>query len=227
MFATNIQQTQQNTMEEIFKLLEVTFDKSSKNEDIDKAQKRLMELDKNILEQLKLILSGLTSNNAYSENLKLSALIYLKNYILGKIKSKEVSEQEVWELLKIFIEFLISTELSDKIIANTITLLQNIFNWKGLIKSPNLIIELLSSIEIYLKTQLEQNIDNEANFKIGLFKRLISLLQMIISSKSVCSSNIDQIFNINLNIVDLVLLKNQKIIQVMLPQIADPTHIVP
>lgn len=224
---TDHKETTQATMQEIFKLLHVTFDKSSKSEDIIMAQNQLIKLNINNLNQIKLILSGVAAPDLYTENLKLSAMIYLKNLILGNIKNEKIAEEEVWELLKYFIEFLLASELNEKIMANTISLIQSLFNLKAAIKSPHLTCDLLKTIEAFLKVEFEKTSDNEANFKVDIFKKLISLLQTLIATKSVNVSNLKQIFDLNLSIIDLIMFKNEKIIHLLIPQISDPNTILP
>ncbi len=225
---SNTTEPQPFSIEETFRCLEVTFSKTSKGEDINEAQKRLMELDKNVLENLKLFLEGIAMKDKYTENLKLSALIYLKNSIEGKIKRKGLGETEVWTIIRYFIDFLISSELSDKIINNTNNLLQNLFNWKNIVKDSTSTSDLFKMIGSYLKTQIDTNPNDDTTFNLGIFKRLISLMQMLFATKSINEKNNNEIFLLTLDIVDLVLVKNQKIItNLIASKIQNPDLIIP
>lgn len=215
---SNTLDSQHSAIEETFRCLEITFSKGSKSEDINEAQKRLMELEKNILSHLKIILDGLTLNDNYTENLKLSTIIYIKNSIINRIKNKLLSDLEVWEVIRYFVDFLISADLTEKLLNNTTSLLQGIFNNKIIVKDPNSISDLIQKIESFLKNHIEQNMTNDLNFKIGIFKRIIGFMQMMISTKSINNQNIDNAFASYMNIIDLVNLKNQTIIQAVLSQ---------
>lgn len=203
----------QMSVEEIFKNLDITFNKKSTGDDINKAQKYLMEMDSHILDSLKLILEGISKNDEYTENMKLSALIYLKNTITNKIKSKKISDEEIWKILQIFIEFLISSDLSEKIISNTNSLMQIILGSKIAQKMHANIIELYRTMEKYLSGIIEQNPSNDLNFKIGIFKRLTAFFQMMISTRSINEFNIDECFKINLILIDMILAKNVALIR--------------
>lgn len=209
---SNTTEPQPFSIEETFRCLEITFSKTSKSEEINQAQKRLMDLDKNILENLKLFLEGISTKDKYTENLKLSALIYLKNSIEGKIKRKGLGEAEVWTVIRYFIDFLISSELSDKIINNTNNLLQNLFNWKNIVKDYAATTDLFKMIGNYLKSQIDANPNDDRSFSLGVFKRLISLMQMLFATKSIGEKNNNEIFLLTLDIADMVLVKNQKIV---------------
>jgi len=218
---SNTTQSQPFSIDEAFNCFEITFSKSSKSEQINEAQKRLMEMDKNILENLKLFLGGISLKDRYSENLKLSVLIYMKNSIDGKIKRKELTEEHIWIIIKYFIDFLISSnDLTDKIINNTNSLLQNLFNWKNIVKDSSATTELFNMIRNYLKTHIDQNQNDDSNFNIGVFKRLISLMQMLFATKSINDNNINNIFELTLNIVDLIFLKNQNIISYIIKNVS-------
>ncbi len=214
-------------IDEAFNCLEITFSKTSKNDQINEAQKRLMEMDKNILENLKLFLEGISLKDKYSENLKLSVLIYLKNTIEGKIKRKNLTEEEIWTIIKYFIDFLISSnDLTDKLINNTNNLLQNLFNWKNIVKNPTATTDLFNMIGTYLKNQIEQNCNEDASFNFGIFKRLISLMQMLYATKSINENNINDIFELTLNIIDMIFLKNQKIIAFIVANLSKENIII-
>jgi len=214
------------SVELIFKLLEKTFNKGSKSEDIKEAQTKLLEMDKHILENFKLILEGIAMKDAFNEDLKLSALIYLKNTIEGKLKNKKLPEEHIWIIIKHFIDFLISSELSETIINNTTTLLQGLFNYKKISKNFSAIVDLFSMLSNFLKTQLDQNSNEDESFDIGIFKRLISLLQMLFPTKSINSKNCDQVFNLTLDIMDMILLKNQKILSNIIPKIRNANDLI-
>jgi len=209
---SNTTEPQQFSIEEAFRCLEITFNKSSKSEEINQAQKRLMDLDKNILDNLKLFFEGIAMKDKYTENLKLSALIYLKNSIEGKIKRKGLTEEQIWTVIRYFIDFLISSELSDKIINNINSLLQNLFNLKNIVKDPAFTTDLFKMIGNYLKTQIESNPNDDSSFNLGIFKRLISLMQMLFATKSINDKNNNEIFLLTLDVADMVLVKNQNII---------------
>lgn len=201
------------SVEEIFRQLEITFDKKSSGDDIQKAQKFLMDLDNHILELLKLILEGISHPEKFSENIKLSALIYLKNNITTRIKQKKLDEEEVWQIMHIFIEFLISTEHSEKIVSNINNLLQLILSSNVARKKSVHVINLYRSMEKYLMNMIEQNPINDYSFKIGIFKRMTAFFSMIISTKAVNETNIEEIYGINLSLIDLILGKNISLIQ--------------
>ena len=225
---SNTTEPQPFSIEETFRCLEITFSKISKSEDINQAQKRLMELDKYVLENLKLFLEGIAMKDKYTENLKLSALIYLKNSIEGKIKRKSLVESEVWTIIRYFIDFLISSELSDKIINNANNLLQNLFNWKSIAKDSAATTDLFKMIGNYLKSQIDANPNDDSSFNLGVFKRLISLMQMLSATKSINEKNNSEIFALTLDIADMVLLKNQNIItNLIASKIANADVIIP
>jgi len=217
----------QMSVEEIFKNLEVTFDKKSSSDEINKAQKRLMEMDAHILNLLKLILEGISKNDNFTESVKLSALIYLKNTITNRIKSKKISDEEIWGILQIFIEFLISSELSDKIISNTNSLMQIILSSKIVQKKFGNVVELYKTMEKYLIGIIEQNPLNDLSFKIGIFKRLTSFFQMMISTKAINENNIDECFKINLILIDMILGKNLSLINEIIKQNPNAETICP
>lgn len=225
---SNTTEPQPFSIDETFRCLEITFNKSSKNEEIVQAQKRLLELDKNILDNLKLFFEGIALKDKYTENLKLSALIYLKNSIEGKIKRKSLSDEQIWTIIRFFIDFLISSELSDKIINNTNSLLQNLFNLKNISKDLTVTIDLFKMIGNYLKNQIDMNPNDDSSFNLGIFKRLISLMQMLFATKSINDKNNTDIFAITLDIADLVLVKNQKIITNLInSNITSPDALIP
>jgi len=217
----------QMSVEEIFKNLEVTFDKKSSSDEINTAQKRLMEMDAHILNLLKLILEGISKNDNFTESVKLSALIYLKNTITNRIKSKKISDEEIWGILQIFIEFLISSELSDKIISNTNSLMQIILSSKIVQKKFGNVVELYKTMEKYLIGIIEQNPLNDLSFKIGIFKRLTSFFQMMISTKAINENNIDECFKINLILIDMILGKNLSLINEIIKQNPNAETICP
>jgi hypothetical protein len=200
------------SVEELFKYLEVTFEKKSSSEEINIAQKRLMEMDAHILDLLKLILEGISKNDNFTENVKLSALIYLKNTITNRIKSKKISD-EIWAILHIFIDFLISSELSDKIITNTNSLLQIILNSKLVQKNHGNVIELYKTMDKYLIRIIESNPKDDLSFNVGIFKRLTSFFQMMMSTKSINENNLEDCFKINLVLIDMILAKNLSLIK--------------
>ncbi len=202
------------SIEETFKCLEITFCKGSKSEEINEAQNKLMELDNNILYNYGLILEGIRQKDKYKDDLKLSALIYLKNSIEGKIKRKILGEDQIWIIIKTFIDFLISSSgLSDKIVNNVNNLLKNIFDNGKISKNNPNIIDLFNMLGSFIKNHINKNLNDDLSFDIGIFKRIILLIQMIIPTKSFNENNNNQIFENSLHIVDLIIIKTQNISQ--------------
>jgi hypothetical protein len=186
-----------------------------------------MEMDIQILNLLKFILEGISKNDNFSESVKLSALIYLKNTITNRIKSKKISDEEIWAILHIFIEFLIFSELSDKIISNTNSLIQTIFSSKLVQKKSGKVIELYFMMEKYLIGIIEQNPLNDLSFNIGIFKRIISFFQMMISTKAINENNIEECFKVNLILIDIILGKNLSLISEIIKQNPNADTICP
>jgi len=223
---SNTIEPQTFSIEEAFRCLEVTYSKTSKGEEINQAQNKLMQYDLFLLENIKLFLEGISIKDKYSENLKLSAIIFLKNSIDGKIKRKSLNEEQIWIIIKILIDFLIYSDLSDKIISAINNLLQNLFNWKNIVKDFVATVELCRMIGNYMKNHIDQNPNDDESFNIGNFKRLISLMQMIYATKSVNEKNLNEILDLTLVIIDMVLLKNQKIITFLIPKISNANVII-
>ena len=105
--------------------------------------------------------------------------------------------------------------------------MQIILNSKLVQKHYGNVVDLYKTMDKYLIGIIEQNPVNDLCFKVGIFKRLISFFQMMISTKAINENNLEDCFKINLVLIDMILAKNLSLINEIIKQNPNAETICP
>lgn len=135
-------------------------------------------------------------------DLKLSIVLYLKNMLKAKIESREINSQYVLEILKDYVDLILTGNLTDKLLQNVNISLTNILNSNTISNNINIANELCLSLKNYTFTK---------DIDITAFKPVIALFQILISCKSTNSENILDTVLIMVEVLEFIISKiNEK-----------------
>lgn len=192
----------QELIEETLQCLQKTFMEKN-NLERQKAEKKLKELEVNILPHIRSILLGLGSD--LKQDIKLSIILYLKNMIRNRLETRSLTTEEVITLVNTFIEVILTTNLNDQLIQNLSLSLTYILNSNYVIQNPNVVVNISSLLNNFLSKKEASGI-TEIELILS-FKPMVMLIQTIISSSGTNSENITDVLAKNFELVDFMITK--------------------
>jgi len=193
----NISESDKIILNETLECLNKTFSEKN-NVERANAEKRLKELESNIILHFQTLLLGITSNQL-NQDTKLSAIIYLKNVLRARIDSRNLTPDESKSIIKAFIELILTGNLNDQLLQNLNLSLSILFNTKYITEEGNLIVNVCSYLLDFVRRDM---MDNE---KIQISKPIVSLLQNIISSTCTNFDNINDVLQKQFESIDVLI----------------------
>ena len=194
---TSNSQQEDSLLNETLECLNKTFSEKN-NVERSKAEKRLKELESNIIQHIRLILVGLTKD-VLNQELKLSVIIYLKNTLRTRLDTRSFNKEEVMGIMQTLVELMLSGSLNDQLLQNLNIALTILLNSKYITENSSLIV----SVCAYL-IQFIQKEGSESS-KIMQFKPVILLLQTIVSSVCTNSENIFEVVSKHFEALDYMI----------------------
>ena len=183
----------QNELQEIISCLKLTYQSPSK-EERQNAEKKLSEFGNlNFPMFVKVLLESIKPENELSkdESLKTAIILYLNREIQKKIFSSSLNEDRDI-IIKLYLEFMLLTPLTRKMINNLIIALRDLFNTTK--KEPDFLINL----SIYLGNSME-------NMSISTMNSMLAILKIIMTSESINSKNYIPIISNVINICKIII----------------------
>jgi hypothetical protein len=193
---TNVE-VDSNLINETLECLSKTFLEKN-NEERNKAEKRLKQLEENILVHIRTILLGLTSPNITQE-LKLSVILYLKNIIRHRVELKTFDKEEVMAIIQTFVELMLSGGLNEQLLQNLNIGLTILFNSYYVTEDPKLVVTVCNYLLEYIR---KEGNDTE---KILQCKPIILLIQTTLSCSCTNSKNIFEVVQKQFEIIDCMI----------------------
>ena len=190
-----------NFIQEIIINLENTY-KSPEKEIRRKSEKFLKEGENNILNYFPIALEVIKSNQL-SKELNNSLVIYMRNTIINKKKSNELSEEFIINLLKIIIDCILDTSYPDNCLKEMNKCFEELIAYNIIEKNPKIIEELM---EIF-KNKIIENAINPLSYK-----GLLYIFENILCSSSINTKNADNIITLQLTSTDIMI---KKIIEIL------------
>lgn len=124
-------------------------------------------------------------------------ILYLRKLIKNKIQERAITKEIAIELLKMYIEVILTNTLSEVCLQNIAMTLQDILNFRLVSENKNIVNELVD----FLSSYLEKNIGTN----ILTYKNIILIYENIILSSSVSNSNAVEILKKILHGVEFML----------------------
>ena len=176
--------------------LENTY-KSPERDIRRKSEKFLKEAEKDILNYFPIALEVIKSNQL-SKELNNSLVIYMRNTIINKKNSKELSEEFIINLLKIIVDCILDISYPDNCLKEMNKCFEELIAYNIIEKNPKIIEELM---EIF-KNKINENAINPLSYK-----GLGYIFENILCSSSTDEKNADSIISMQLNSTDFMINK--------------------
>jgi hypothetical protein len=184
----NINQEQKNPENLILRTVNCLIKTFSEKDNTERlrAETELKDMENDIINHLKNVLLAISEY----EKLKLtkesamSLIIYLKNAIKARLDGKIFEQHVVLEIINIFLEFILSCKISDQLMINVNLIFSDTLNSSYVVKNPKIISDLCDLLQNCI-------FKNQENLQI--FKPVLSVFHIIISSKGV---NMEMIFDV-------------------------------
>ena len=176
--------------------LENTY-KSPEKDIRRKSEKFLKEAEKDILNYFPIALEVIKSNQL-SKELNNSLVIYMRNTIINKKDSRELSEEFIINLLKIIVDCILDISYPDNCLKEMNKCFEELIAYKIIEKNPKIIEELM---EIF-KNKINENAINPLSYK-----GLGYIFENILCSSSTDEKNADSIISKQLNSTDFMIKK--------------------
>ena len=176
--------------------LENTY-KSPEKDIRRKSEKFLKEAEKDILNYFPIALEVIKSNQL-SKELNNSLVIYMRNTIINKKNSKELSEEFIINLLKIIVDCILDISYPDNCLKEMNKCFEELIAYNIIEKNPKIIEELM---EIF-NNKIKENAINPLSYK-----GLGYIFENILCSSSTDEKNADSIISMQLNSTDIMINK--------------------
>lgn len=137
-----------------------------------------------------------------SDDIKLSVILYLKRIIKASMNKRTLTAETALEILKSYIDIILSNTLNDNCLNNLSHCLQELMDYKLISENRGVVSELVKLIEQYVLS-----LDN-----IGLYKNVLPIIENIVLSSSVSQYNAMEIFGMIFIMIQLMM---DKVIAVM------------
>ena len=190
-----------NFIQDIIINLENTY-KSPEKDIRRKSEKFLKEGENNILNYFPIALEVIKSNQL-SKELNNSLVIYMRNTIINKKNSNELSEEFIINLLKIIVDCILDTSYPDNCLKEMNKCFEELIAYNIIEQNTKIIEELM---EIF-KNQINENAINPLSFK-----GLAYIFENILCSSSTDEKNADNIITLQLTSTNIMI---KKIIEIL------------
>lgn len=129
--------------------------------------------------------------------MKVSVILYLRKIVKNRIQDKSLSREYAIEILKYFVDVVLTSNLSDTSLQNLTLSLQDLLNFRLVSENKQITNDLIDLLANYLQNNVGVNVLN--------YKSIIILLENIMLSSSVSHQNVNDILQKTLSMGEYML----------------------